>query len=239
MRNLERMIGRLMQKAARGILTNEYTSLHVTPKKLSDLLGVETYSEEDRKHEDQVGVVTGLAWTSVGGDTLRVEVNVLNGKGGLVLTGNLGDVMKESAQIALSYIRTLPEIKKLPDDYFEKHQVHLHVPEGATPKDGPSAGITMALAMYSAFTNKPVDGLLAMTGEITLKGQVLPIGGLKEKLLAAKNDGVKRVFVPDRNQKNVAELDAEITEGMQITYVSDMLQVINGGIVKRGFALKQ
>lgn len=238
-RNLERMIGRLMQKAARGILTNEYTSLHVTPKKLSDLLGVETYSDEDRKHEDQVGVVTGLAWTSVGGDTLRVEVNVLNGKGGLVLTGNLGDVMKESAQIALSYIRTLPEIKKLPDDYFEKHQVHLHVPEGATPKDGPSAGITMALAMYSAFTNKPVDGLLAMTGEITLKGQVLPIGGLKEKLLAAKNDGVKRVFVPDRNQKNVAELDAEITEGMQITYVSDMLQVINGGIVKRGFALKQ
>ena len=147
--------------------------------------------------------------------------------------------MKESAQIALSYIRTLPEIKKLPDDYFEKHQVHLHVPEGATPKDGPSAGITMALAMYSAFTNKPVDGLLAMTGEITLKGQVLPIGGLKEKLLAAKNDGVKRVFVPDRNQKNVAELDPEITEGMQITYVSDMLQVINGGIVKRGFALKQ
>lgn len=238
-RNLERKIERLMQKAARGILTEEYKTLRVTPKKLVELLGVEPYSAEDRDHADRVGVVTGLAWTKVGGDTLQIEVNILNGKGGLVLTGNLGDVMKESAQIALSYVRTLPDIKKMPEDYFEKHQIHLHVPEGATPKDGPSAGITMALAIYSALVNRPVNGRLAMTGEISLKGQVLPIGGLKEKLLAAKNAGMTKVFVPAKNQKNVEELEAEITEGMEIIYVSEMSEVIAGGIVKRGFALKQ
>lgn len=238
-RNLERRIERLMQKAARGILTEEYKTLRVTPKKLVELLGVEPYSAEDRDHADRVGVVTGLAWTKVGGDTLQIEVNILNGKGGLVLTGNLGDVMKESAQIALSYVRTLPDIKKMPEDYFEKHQIHLHVPEGATPKDGPSAGITMALAIYSALVNRPVNGRLAMTGEISLKGQVLPIGGLKEKLLAAKNAGMTKVFVPAKNQKNVEELEAEITEGMEIIYVSEMSEVIAGGIVKRGFALKQ
>ncbi len=238
-RNLERKIERLMQKAARGILTEEYKTLRVTPKKLVELLGVEPYSAEDRDYADRVGVVTGLAWTKVGGDTLQIEVNILNGKGGLVLTGNLGDVMKESAQIALSYVRTLPDIKKLPEDYFEKHQIHLHVPEGATPKDGPSAGITMALAIYSALVNRPVDGKLAMTGEISLKGQVLPIGGLKEKLLAAKNAGMTKVFVPAKNQKNVEELEAEITAGMEIFYVSEMSEVIAGGIVKRGFVLKQ
>lgn len=238
-RSLERCIERLMQKAARGILTEEYKTLRVTEKKLVELLGAEPYSAEDRDHTDRVGVVTGLAWTKVGGDTLQIEVNILNGKGGLVLTGNLGDVMKESAQIALSYVRTLPDVKKMPEDYFEKHQIHLHVPEGATPKDGPSAGITMALAIYSALVNRPVDGRLAMTGEVSLKGQVLPIGGLKEKLLAAKNAGMTKVFVPAKNQKNVDELEAEITEGMDIIYVSDMREVIAGGIVKRGFALKQ
>ena len=238
-RNLERKIERLMQKAARGILTEEYKTLRVTPKKLVELLGVEPYSAEDRDHADRVGVVTGLAWTKVGGDTLQIEVNILNGKSGLVLTGNLGDVMKESAQIALSYVRTLPDIKKLPENYFEKHQIHLHVPEGATPKDGPSAGITMALAIYSALVNRPVDGKLAMTGEISLKGQVLPIGGLKEKLLAAKNAGMTKVFVPAKNQKNVVELEAEITDGMEIVYVSEMSEVIAGGIVKRGFVLRQ
>ncbi|MBO5468691.1 MAG: endopeptidase La [Lachnospiraceae bacterium] len=238
-RNLERKIERLMQKAARGILTEEYKTLRVTPKKLVELLGVEPYSAEDRDHTDRVGVVTGLAWTKVGGDTLQIEVNILNGKSGLVLTGNLGDVMKESAQIALSYVRTLPDIKKLPENYFEKHQIHLHVPEGATPKDGPSAGITMALAIYSALVNRPVDGKLAMTGEISLKGQVLPIGGLKEKLLAAKNAGMTKVFVPAKNQKNVEELEAEITDGMEIVYVSEMSEVIAGGIVKRGFVLRQ
>lgn len=238
-RKLEQTIGRLMQKAARGILTEEYKSLRVTPKKLTELLGVEKYTLDKETYQDKIGVVTGLAWTKVGGDTLKVEVNLLDGKGGLTLTGNLGDVMKESAQIALSFVRTLPDVRKLPEEYFEKHVVHVHVPEGATPKDGPSAGITMALAMYSALMNRPVDGKLAMTGEITLKGDVLPIGGLKEKLLAAKNAGLSKVFVPSENRKNVAELEAEITDGLEIKYVSHMEEVIAQGIVKRSFVLKE
>lgn len=238
-RNLERTIEQLMQKAARGILTEEYKSLTVTPKKLPKLLGVEKYTEDSRSLEDKVGVVTGLAWTKVGGDTLNVEVNLLDGKGALTITGNLGNVMKESAQIALSYVRTLPEVKKLPEEYFEKHIVHVHVPEGATPKDGPSAGITMALAMYSALVNRAVSGKLAMTGEVTLKGNVLPIGGLKEKLLAAKNAGKTKVLVPTENRKNVEELEKEITEGLEIQYVSHMQEVIETGIVKRSFVLKQ
>ena len=237
-RKLEQIIGQLMQKAARGILTEEYKSLRVTPKKLNELLGVEKYTLDSENYQDKVGVVTGLAWTKVGGDTLKVEVNLLDGKGGLTLTGNLGDVMKESAQIALSFVRTLPDVRKLPDEYFEKHIVHIHVPEGATPKDGPSAGITMALAMYSALMNRPVDGRLAMTGEVTLKGNVLAIGGLKEKLLAAKNAGMTKVFVPGANRKNVEELEAEITDGLDIQYVSHMDEVISQGIVKRSFTLK-
>ncbi len=237
-RKLEQIIGRLMQKAARGILTEEYKSLRVTPTKLTELLGVEKYTLDNENFQDKVGVVTGLAWTKVGGDTLKVEVNLLDGKGGLTLTGNLGDVMKESAQIALSFVRTLPDIRKLPEEYFEKHVVHVHVPEGATPKDGPSAGITMALAMYSALMNRPVDGRLAMTGEITLKGNVLAIGGLKEKLLAAKNAGMTKVFVPADNRKKVEELESEITQGLDICYVSHMDEVITQGIVKRSFALK-
>ena len=238
-RKLEQTIERLMQKAARGILTKEYASLRVTPKKLPDLLGVEKYRIDESDFQDKVGVVTGLAWTKVGGDTLNVEVNLLDGKGGLTLTGNLGDVMKESAQIALSFVRTLPDVKKLPEEYFEKHTIHVHVPEGATPKDGPSAGITMALAMYSALMNRPVLGKLAMTGEITLKGNVLPIGGLKEKLLAAKNAGMTKVCVPQGNRKNIEELEEEITDGLEIIYVSSMEEVIAQGIVKRSFMLKQ
>lgn len=237
-RNLERMISRLMEKAARGIVTKEYKSVTVNPKKLYEMLSVEKYSENDRSLEDKVGVVTGLAWTKVGGDTLNVEVNILDGKGGLTLTGNLGDVMKESARIALSYVRTLPDIKKLPDDFFEKHEIHVHVPEGATPKDGPSAGITITLAIYSALMNRPVCGTLAMTGEVTLKGKILPIGGLKEKLLAAKNAGMTKVLVPEGNRKNVAELDAEITKGTEIVYVSTANEVLELGIVKRRIALK-
>jgi ATP-dependent Lon protease len=237
-RNLERTINLLMQKTARGIVTGEYKSVTVNPKKVTSMLGVEKYSMEDKNLQDKVGVVTGLAWTKVGGDTLSIEVNILEGKGDLNLTGNLGDVMKESAQIALSYVRTLPEIKKLPDEYFEKHTIHVHVPEGATPKDGPSAGITMTLAIYSALMNRPVKGNLAMTGEITLKGQVLPIGGLKEKLLAAKNAGMTMVLVPEANRRNVEELESEITEGMEIVYVSHMSQVIEHGIAKRKIALK-
>lgn len=237
-RNLERTINTLMQKAARGIVTETYKSITVNPKKVVQMLGVEKYSENDRNLEDKIGVVTGLAWTKVGGDTLSVEVNILDGKGGLTLTGNLGDVMKESAQIALSYVRTLADIKKFPDEFFEKHVIHVHVPEGATPKDGPSAGITMTLAIYSALVNRPVQGTLAMTGEVTLKGSVLPIGGLKEKLLAAKNAGMTKVLVPELNRKNVSELDAEITEGMEIVYVSSMKQVLEQGIVKKKITLK-
>lgn len=237
-RNLERILGRLMQKAARGIVTEEFKSLKVTPKKLPELLGVEKYTIDNEDFADKVGVASGLAWTKAGGDTLKIEVNLLEGKGGLTLTGNLGDVMKESAQIALSFVRTLSEVKKLPDEYFEKHIVHVHVPEGATPKDGPSAGITMALAMYSALTNRPVNGRLAMTGEVTLKGNVLPIGGLKEKLLAAKNAGMNKVLVPAKNQKNVEELESEITEGLEILYVSHMNEVIQNGIAKRTISLK-
>lgn len=237
-RNLERILGTLMQKAARGILVGDFKSLRVTPKKMTELLGVETYTVDTRSFENRVGVVTGLAWTRVGGDTLNVEVNLLNGKGGLTLTGNLGDVMKESAQIALSYVRTLPEVKRLQEDYFEKHVVHVHVPEGATPKDGPSAGITMALAIYSVLMNRPINGRLAMTGEITLKGNVLPIGGLKEKLLAAKNAGKNMVLVPAENRKRVEELDEEITDGLDIRYVSHMKEVIQYGVVKQSFSLK-
>jgi len=237
-RNLERMLNTLMQKAARGIMTGAYKSVTVNPKRLSSMLGVEKYSENDRDLEDKVGVVTGLAWTRAGGDTLNVEVNILDGKGGLTLTGNLGDVMKESAKIALSYIRTLPDIKKFPDEFFEKHLIHVHVPEGATPKDGPSAGITMALAIYSALVNRPVRGTIAMTGEVTLKGKVLPIGGLKEKLLAAKNAGKTKVLVPEANRKNVAEFDTEITKDIEIFYVASMNEVIEQGIVKQKIMLK-
>ena len=238
-RKLEQMLNTLMQKTARGIVTEQFKTIKITPQKLTALLGPKKYSDEDKKHEDSVGKVTGLAWTRVGGDTLEVEVNILDGKGGLTLTGNLGDVMKESAQIALSFVRTLPQVKKLPEEYFEKHLVHIHVPEGATPKDGPSAGITMALAIYSALVNKPVSGKIAMTGEVTLRGNVLPIGGLKEKLLAAKNAGMTKVLVPVRNKKDVEELEGEIIEGMEIVYVSHMDEVIQQGIVKREILLKQ
>lgn len=238
-RHLEQLLGQLMQKTARGILTNEYKSLKVTPKKVIELLGVWKYSEDDVDLDHKVGIVNGLAWTKYGGDTLKIEVNLLEGKGDLTLTGNLGDVMKESAKIALSCVRNIPEIKKLPDDYFEKHIIHVHVPEGATPKDGPSAGITMALAIYSSLLNREVDGELAMTGEITLKGNVLPIGGLKEKLLAAKNAGMKRVLVPEKNRKNVTEIEDEIKEGLEIIYVNSFNEVISNGIIKRSFTLRQ
>lgn len=237
-RRLEQLLSRLMAKTARGVLTGEYKSITITPKKIHDMLGVRKFSDEDTDLNAKVGIVNGLAWTKFGGDTLSIEVNLLEGKGAIELTGNLGDVMKESARIALSCVRSLPEIKKLPDEYFDKHIVHVHVPEGATPKDGPSAGITIALAIYSALLNRSVDGSLAMTGEITLKGNVLPIGGLKEKLLAAKNAGMTRVLVPEKNRKNISEIEAEIIDGLDIRYVSRFEEVIEQGIVKRTFSLK-
>ena len=193
---------------------------------------VVTGQDEDEILKPQIGVVRGLAWTSVGGDTLSIEVNVMPGKGKMELTGCMGDVMKESAQIGLSYVRAIAENYGIDSGYFEKHDIHLHIPEGAVPKDGPSAGITMALAILSAITGIPVRGDIAMTGEITLRGKVLPIGGLKEKLLAAKTVGVKEVLVPARNKRNVVELDEEITDGMKITYVEDMNEVIEHAMKK-------
>ena len=182
-------------------------------------------------HAPEVGIVRGLAWTSVGGDTLQIEVNVMPGKGNLLMTGQLGDVMKESAQTALTYVRSIAPGYEVADDYFEKHDLHIHIPEGAVPKDGPSAGITMATAMLSAVTGRPVRCKVAMTGEITLRGRVLPIGGLKEKILAAKMAHIEKVLVPEKNRPDMAELSKEITRGLQIVYVRQMEDVLKEALV--------
>lgn len=229
-RELERKIGQLMRKAARRIIDGK-EKLEVTVDSLENLLGTAPYSEEDQYTKPQVGVVRGLAWTSVGGDTLSIEVNVMPGTGKLALTGRMGDVMKESAQIGLSYIRSISEDYDIAADYFENHDIHIHIPEGAVPKDGPSAGITMATAMLSALIGKKVRGDLAMTGEITLRGRVLPIGGLKEKLLAAKAANMKEVLVPAQNERNIRELDKEITDGLKISYVEQMDQVLKKALI--------
>jgi ATP-dependent Lon protease len=180
---------------------------------------------------DEVGVVRGLAWTSVGGDTLEIEVNIMPGKGEILLTGQLGDVMKESARAGISYIRSVGKEFEVSENFFEKHDIHIHIPEGATPKDGPSAGITMATAMLSAITGKKVRADVAMTGEITLRGRVLPIGGLKEKLLAAKNAGVKTVLIPEKNMRDVEDISFEITKGLEIVPVSNMTEVLEKALV--------
>ena len=231
-RQLERKIGGICRKSAREILEDNKKCIKVTERNLEHYLGKEIYQFQKANEQDEVGIVRGLAWTSVGGDTLSIEVNVMPGKGKMELTGCMGDVMKESAQIGLSYVRSIAENYGIDSGYFEKHDIHLHIPEGAVPKDGPSAGITMALAILSAITGIPVRGDIAMTGEITLRGKVLPIGGLKEKLLAAKTVGVKEVLVPARNKRNVVELDEEITDGMKITYVEDMNEVIEHAMKK-------
>lgn len=232
-RELERKIGRLMRKAARKVVEDGET-LEVTTDQLPDLLGMAPYSKEEKDFSPQVGIAGGLAWTSVGGDTLSIEVNTMPGKGKMVLTGRMGDVMKESAQIGLSYIRSIADRYQVDGDYFEKHDIHLHIPEGAVPKDGPSAGITMALAMLSAITGMPVRGDIAMTGEITLRGRVLPVGGLKEKLLAAKAAGIMWVIVPFANLRNIEELDSEIIKEMHITSVKNMDEVISIALVEKG-----
>ena len=226
-RTLERRIGELCRKAAKAIYQDKKKSLGVTNKNLEELLGKKKYDFDRKNNKDEVGIVRGLAWTSVGGDTLEIEVNIMPGKGELKLTGKLGDVMKESAQAALSYVRSVADKYKVPEDFFKTHEIHIHVPEGAVPKDGPSAGITMATALLSAITGIRVKANVAMTGEITLRGRVLPIGGLKEKLLAAKNAGVTRVCVPKKNVPDVDEISDEIKEGLDIVFVDKMSQVIN------------
>lgn len=230
-RNLERRIGDVCRKAARQFLENNKKSIKITESNLEKYLGKEKVTFEDANEEDQVGIVRGLAWTSVGGDTLQIEVNVMPGKGNLLMTGQLGDVMKESAQTALTYVRSVCPEHGIADDYFEKHDLHIHIPEGAVPKDGPSAGITMATAMLSAVTDKPVLAKVAMTGEITLRGRVLPIGGLKEKILAAKMAHITKVLVPDKNRPDMGELSKEITKGLEIVYVKSMVDVAREAFV--------
>ena len=225
-RNLERKIGEICRKAAREIYQGDKTKIKITESNLEKYLGKEKYSFDKANEQDEIGIVRGLAWTSVGGDTLQIEVNVMPGKGDIKLTGQLGDVMKESAQIGLSYIRAISKKWGIDKEFFKENDIHIHVPEGAVPKDGPSAGITMATAMLSAATGKKVRADIAMTGEITLRGRVLPIGGLKEKLLAAKNVGIKTVCVPKKNEKDVEEVSAEITKGLEIVYVESMDEVL-------------
>lgn len=231
-RSLERTIGKLCRKAAREIFKDSEAAVKVTKTNLKTYLGNPKYSPEKKNDRAEVGIVRGLAWTSVGGVTLEVEVNVLPGKGELVLTGKLGDVMKESAQAALSYVRSISEEYGIDAEFYTKHDIHIHIPEGAVPKDGPSAGITMATAMLSAITDRPVRADVAMTGEITLRGRVLPIGGLKEKLLAAKVIGIKTVCIPKDNEKDLEEISKEITDGMEIVPVEKFSQVEKIAFVK-------
>ena len=232
-RSLERQIGRICRKSARKILEEQVKEVVVTKENLEEFLGKERYEFQPANEKPEIGIVRGLAWTAVGGDTLQIEVNVMPGKGEFLLTGQLGDVMKESAQAGISFIRSVAEQYEIPKEFFEKHDIHIHIPEGAVPKDGPSAGITMATAMVSAITKVPVKADVAMTGEITLRGRVLPIGGLKEKLLAAKKAGIHMVLVPEKNEPDVRELDAEITDGLQIEFVGSMEQVLKLALVKK------
>lgn len=225
-RGLERTIGDVCRKAAREFLEGRTSALRITETNLSKYLGKEKVHFESANAENQVGIVRGLAWTSVGGDTLEIEVNSMPGKGNMLLTGQMGDVMKESAQIALTYVRSVCPQYQVDAKYFETHDLHIHIPAGAVPKDGPSAGITMATAMLSAVTGRKVDARVAMTGEVTLRGRVLPIGGLKEKVLAAKKAQVKKVLVPVENRPDIVELSDEITKGLQIVYVKEMKDVL-------------
>lgn len=230
-RNLERTIGQICRKTARLIMEEDKKKVTVTSKNLSDFLGKEHFNYLMANKKDEIGISRGLAWTQVGGDTLQIEVNVMPGKGELMLTGQLGDVMKESAQAGITYIRSIASDYKVEPEFFQENDIHVHIPEGAVPKDGPSAGITMATAILSAIIKKPVRADLAMTGEITLRGRVLPIGGLKEKLLAAKYAKIKEVLVPAENKPDIQELDKEITEGITITFVSSMKEVLNKALV--------
>ena len=231
-RNLERKLGEICRKVARPIYEGEKDKIKITDSNLEKYLGKVKYTFDKKNDTDEVGIVRGLAWTSVGGDTLEIEVNVMPGKGEFQLTGQLGDVMKESAQAGSSYIRSVSEEYHIPKDFFREHDIHIHIPEGAVPKDGPSAGITMATAMLSAITDTPVRADVAMTGEITLRGRVLPIGGLKEKTLAAKNAGIKTICVPKKNEKDIDEISMEIRKGLKIVFVEQMKDVLDVAFVR-------
>ena len=225
-RSLERQIAGICRKAARKVLEEKQKQVDVTEENLKDFLGNEKYTVDPANDTDEIGIVRGLAWTAVGGVTLQVEVNLMPGKGEFNLTGQLGNVMKESAQAGISYIRSVAESYKIPAEFFQQNDIHIHIPEGAVPKDGPSAGVTMATAMMSAITKRPVRCDVAMTGEITLRGRVLPIGGLKEKLLAAKKAGIRKVLVPEKNRNDMVDISEEITDGLEIVYVTSMDQVL-------------
>lgn len=231
-RNLERKIGQICRKSARLIMEQGQEKVTVTGKNLSDFLGKERYNYLMANKKDEVGIARGLAWTQVGGDTLQIEVNIMPGKGELALTGQLGDVMKESAKAGISYIRSVADKYDVPQEFFTEHDIHVHIPEGAVPKDGPSAGITMATAMLSAIIQQPVRADVAMTGEITLRGRVLAIGGLKEKLLAAKYAKIKKVLVPKENKPDVQEMDGEIVDGLKICFVENMNEVLKEALCK-------
>ena len=232
-RNLERKLGEICRKAARPLYEGEKEKIKVTEQNLEKFLGKEKYSFDKKNDTDEVGIVRGLAWTSVGGDTLEIEVNIMPGKGEFQLTGQLGDVMKESAQAGISYIRSVSEEYHIPKKFFQENDIHIHIPEGAVPKDGPAAGITMATAMLSAITKTPVLADVAMTGEITLRGRVLPIGGLKEKTLAAKNAGIKTICVPKKNEKDIDEISPEIKKGLKIVFVEQMKDVLDVAFAKK------
>lgn len=230
-RELERVIGHLCRKVARKIVDGEVESLTVTQKNLTEILGKVKYPRKKSVRKPEVGLCTGMAWTQVGGDILPTEVNVLPGKGKLILTGKLGDVMKESAQAALSYIRSRQEELHLPEDFYETRDIHVHFPEGAVPKDGPSAGITMATAMVSALTENKVRSDVAMTGEITIRGNVLPIGGLKEKVLAAYREGMKTIILPKENERDIEEIPADVREKLEFVPVEHMDRVLETALL--------
>jgi len=225
-RGLERCLGDICRKTARMILQDGKKNVKVTEKNLEHFLGTKKYDYEMANAKNEIGIVRGLAWTSVGGDTLSIEVNVMPGKGKFELTGHLGDVMKESAMAAISYIRSVSDKFNIDKEFFEKNDIHIHIPEGAVPKDGPSAGVTMATAMLSAITGIPVRADVAMTGEITLRGRVLPIGGLREKSIAAKVAGIHTVIVPEKNRRDIRELDKEITKDMKFVYAATMADIL-------------
>jgi ATP-dependent Lon protease len=225
-RQLQRILAKICRRTVREMVEKGVAVIRITPHKLNEYLGVPIYSYQAKNEEPEIGVVRGLAWTSVGGDTLSIEVNMMKGKGQLELTGQMGNVMKESAKAAVSYIRSKAQILHIDESFYKTCDIHIHIPEGAVPKDGPSAGITMATAMISALTQKAVKADIAMTGEITIRGRVLAIGGLKEKLLAAKRAHIYTIIVPKQNEQNVQDMESNITEGLDIIYAATMDEVL-------------